>query len=642
MKYLPNFLRYLITVFVLVIGIASLGRLILIINHSELLPEDAQQWMWLSLWNGLRFDAYIASFVIAIPTLVLGFMFLFNAKGDKLVSFFGYFVTVFLCMITVFVISDLPYFEYYNARVSKGILTWMDSPGAMLQGLFTDMAFVVYTIIAFVLLFVVIWLNHILLRKFALGESLELKLSFRIPIFLISLFLLFIGIRGSWDFSDKPLTAEKAIISDHAFVNQAVMNPVFNFFDSFRQSELKLMPDEAAIDMAQKSLNRQGNDCSPVNAMIQPDSLPRKFNIVLILVESLTSTKVSLADGVAGLTPHIDSLARNGIYFPNFYSSGVHTHNGVFSSLYALPTTYNQKPLADNNLCNLPFRGLPVTLNEKGYHTSFYYTGDLKFDNMSSFLHEHGFDQLYGMDDYDPEDIYNAWGLSDHKLYDYILEGMDAQYEQGNPFFITALTVSTHHGYDAPAVKGFDPDYPPKSINLRYQYADWCIGQFLRKASSKPYFENTIFAIVGDHGQNFNPVYELPLSYVHVPFILYGRNIPDSLEIGAPGIQIDIFPTIMGLTGMGYENNSLGIDLLKDRRPYAYFSSDEYIACIDEEYYWLSGLNGKEGLYRFRQKSTENLLESDADRAGVMKSYTASMLQTSQYMMRNNRVGACD
>ena len=90
---------------------------------------------------------------------------------------------------------------------------------------------------------------------------------------------------------------------------------------------------------------------------------------------------------------------------------------------------------------------------------------------------------------------------------------------------------------------------------------------------------------------------------------------------------------------MPFINNSLGIDLLNDSRPFAYFSADSKLACLNDEYYLIIDKNWTESLYRYKNKDLTNYLESQRSLADSMKTYTYSMLQTTQYLIRNRLVG---
>ena len=640
-KYIPYFLRYLILIFLTVMLITGMSRLYLILKYKELLPNNSFSWALESILQGLQFDSMIASSVIALPLLILSILFLFKVNTDSALRLFKYLFYLLFLAVIVLVVADLPFFEYYNSRLSKGILSWADSPEQMFAALIDEDFYYVYYLLGAILILIVFYLNNFLFNRYRAESKMELNFIQRLTFFMVFGLAIFIGLRGSADFKDKPLTTEKAFFSNSAFLNQMAMNPIFNFFDSFRYSDLTEETDEEAVDFVRKQFKIDlESTCSPINRKIACKDSEIKPSVVLILVESLSAAKVSIMKEKEKTTPTIDSLAENGLFFSNFYSNGVHTYNGIFSSLYGLPVAWNKKPLSDSYLSQIAYSGLPVILKEKGYFNSFFCTGDSKFDNMEGFLLNHGFDKIFSRESYRKEDIYNAWGLSDHKLYDYFYDYMNANYKKKAPLFTSLLTVSSHHGYDPPCVEDFTP-ISNNYYSMPYEFADWSLRRFFKKASQMPWFNNTIFIIVGDHGQNFNPKYEVPIDYVHVPMIIYAPQLIATKEIESPGMQIDIFPTVMGLLNAEYQNNTLGIDLLKEKRPYAYFSSDDYLGCIDENFYFLMGKSGREVLYDLRNEEQVDVSKSNIERTKEMKKYVVCMTQTSQFLMNSGMTGIC-
>ena len=135
------------------------------------------------------------------------------------------------------------------------------------------------------------------------------------------------------------------------------------------------------------------------------------------------------------------------------------------------------------------------------------------------------------------------------------------------------MTASDHGPYIIPEY------FKPKPNDLTKQiveYADWSIGKFISNAKKKRWFENTIFVFISDHGTALSPVYEMPLNYHHSPLIILSPNIlEESKTYSQIGGQIDVFPTIMGLLNFTYLNNTFGMDLLKAKRPFIYFSADD-------------------------------------------------------------------
>ena len=91
------------------------------------------------------------------------------------------------------------------------------------------------------------------------------------------------------------------------------------------------------------------------------------------------------------------------------------------------------------------------------------------------------------------------------------------------------------------------------------------LGQFFEKARKEPYFKETLFVIVGDHGfGNHQQVTELDLGRFNVPLLLIAPGIQE--KFGAVnhtvGTQVDIVPTIMGRLGGQARHQCWGRDLL--------------------------------------------------------------------------------
>ncbi|TAK47343.1 MAG: DUF229 domain-containing protein, partial [Saprospiraceae bacterium] len=191
---------------------------------------------------------------------------------------------------------------------------------------------------------------------------------------------------------------------------------------------------------------------------------------------------------------------------------------------------------------------------------------------------------------------------------------------------------SDHGPYVIPGY--FKPKHEKKVLGI-VEYVDWSVRQFLQKAAKEPWFDNTIFIFVADHGASIVKRYDLPLSYLHTPLIMYAPKI-----LGIPrtittlGSQLDIFPTVMGLLQLDYVNNTLGIDLFREARPYAISYADDKYAVLNSEYIYVSRENGVNSLYRYRTNDLKNYLDEKPDMASEMKIYGESMFQTAQWLRK--------
>lgn len=288
---------------------------------------------------------------------------------------------------------------------------------------------------------------------------------------------------------------------------------------------------------------------------------------------------------------------------------------------------YNKSPFGE---------GLPVFLKEKGYDLSFFISHDKSYNNMDMFLLKNGYDlnQIYSDEDYPKSKIVSSWGVSDDFLFEYATDILSNKKEQ--PFFGTILTISNHPEYYVP--KEFMHISKIDSERAVY-FADHSIKQFLENAAKEDWFNNTVFLFVGDHGRlEGGQQYEIPLSLNHVPMLIYSPLFEDKAQtMSELGTQADIFPTIMGLLNIEYENNTLGIDLFKEKRPYAVFSTDDKLGCINEEYlYCYNTISRLEYLYDYKKSDSKNIASEKVLAFDSIRNYASATVKVTNYLLNND------
>lgn len=228
----------------------------------------------------------------------------------------------------------------------------------------------------------------------------------------------------------------------------------------------------------------------------------------------------------------------------------------------------------------------------------------------------------------------NSFGVPDDFLLGYAFDKINQDATSNKPFQATILTISNHPPYIVP------DKFKNVSSDPQYQivaYADDAIRQFMVKSAKQKWFNNTVFVFLGDHGKNVGSnSYELPLSYNHIPLIIYSpafKDAPQRLE--QLGGQIDVFPTLMGLLNRSYINNTLGVDLFKTTRQSMFFSADDGLGCISKDYFYAYNFKSKtEGLYKYRNNSPENFAAQDPAKCDRMKLESAAMFQTALHMIK--------
>lgn len=549
----------------------SLVRLALFIagRHFLQLPHLALG----AFLRGLWFDNVIACYISVLPLVVLTLSHTFGRFTRPALGFCRWWCLVLWSLALGISLGNIPYFLYFFKNLNSSIWNWTEYGATTLGMLFGEPAYYPPMIAFVALVAAMVWASKLRFKHVAERPTWRTALAvFVSGLCLVGLCIF--GIRGRMGYN--PIKVSAAYYCDDAFLNQLGINPAFNLLTSTlddRRPEnrrLALMPDAQAIRQAQQLLNRQGTAQQPLRYVLQaaPDSPTKDFNVVILLMESMSSDLMG-----QGQTPFLDSLAQQSIYFPNTYSAGNHTNHGLYATLYSYPALMFRNLMKGSYTPR--YNGLPTLLRQRGYETLFFMTHEKQYDNMEAFFRTNGYKEVYGQEDYPRDKVANSFGVQDDFLYSYALNRLD---QTQAPFLATLLSISNHPPYVIPAY------FQPQSAKPEQQiveYADWSLKQFFQAASQKPWFKHTIFVLLGDHGKLVGqPTSEMPNCLNHIPLLFYSPALtPEKRTQWA--LQMDVQPTLLGLLGMESEQNNFGVDLLATQRPCAFFTSDNLIAARD-------------------------------------------------------------
>ena len=93
------------------------------------------------------------------------------------------------------------------------------------------------------------------------------------------------------------------------------------------------------------------------------------------------------------------------------------------------------------------------------------------------------------------------------------------------------------------------------------KYADFALGQFIARAKTQPYWDNTYFLIVSDHDTRVVGAALVPVNKFHIPGLLLGPDVKPS-QYTAVASQIDLAPTLLDYLGLSTEHPMIGHSLL--------------------------------------------------------------------------------
>lgn len=596
-----------------------------------------------ALFMGWRFDTVVCCYFLTLPLLMMaiGEIARIRSRGYYLVA---HYITVILFIIGFFACAaDIPYFCYFYSRLDVVALSWVDSFGVMMSMIFTEPAYVIY-LVAFIAVAVGYWflMRWLFRRQFkdlqrdkdgGEGNIRFLPRSWAIVLTVVLALATFAGMRGRL-VAKSPIRTGTASFCTNPFLNQIGLNPVFTFIKSLEEAgkERNKPVDLIDIDIARSVLAEQQGAVSD-SSIISSLLLPKGTNVVIVLMESMAADKTGISDPTKSLTPHLDSLMAAGMIYNWAWSAGIHTYNGIYSTLYSHPAILSKHPMKQANIPRL--EGIPQILADAGYSTAYFMTHDEDVDNMRGFLYNNGFQHVVGQHSYPKNEVVGTWGIPDHTLFDHIVEHCDSASANG-PFFVCAMTCSDHAPYIIP--DGIDASFHSDDLTKRIvEYADWAIGRFMRQASSRPWFENTLFVFVADHGASFDHTYDMSLAYNHVPLLFYSPKHIAPQRIEHLAQQIDIAPTILGMLGMKDSNCGIGVDLQRHKRRYAYFSADKYIGIVDDSLLCLYRHNDRStSLYRYRDADTTDLAKQRPETVADMKRFGLGMTQISQEIINRH------
>lgn len=573
---------YLLSIHASALALMSLMRFTLFwVMRPQLAHETAP--IWPAFVRGLWFDNVIACYVL-LPVLVVAMVATaLNYFRRPLLRGLNVWLGVAYSLVLMCSAANIPYFAYFSRTLNSSIWEWKSYVGqtaGMVLGEASWRIYIVLYIVALALFSLLLWwLGRRTARQCAKQSSARrwVATALWLPIIGLCIF----GMRGRTGYN--PIKVSAAYYCDNAVLNQLGINPAFCLMTSTlddarpENRRLHLMNDQEAVRNVQAYLGRQGiAGVSPIARRIVPDGQPTRQNVVVVLMESMSAKLMGAFGNPDHLTPHLDSLYRHSLHFSNFYSAGNHTNCGIFSTLYGFPSILKRNAMKGTVVPR--YEGLPTVLRQQGYRTLFFMTHESQYDNMNAFLRTNGFEEIYSQESYPRDKIANHFGVADDYLFSYALPVLRKRAQSGQPFFATLLTISNHPPYVIQPY--FHPRHkePEKAI---VEYADWAVGEFMKAAAREPWFKNTIFVFLGDHGKKLGADgYEVEESFNHIPLIIYNSGQPTEERHDFAG-QIDVGPTILGLLRLPYVQRNFGIDLLRERRDMMFYCADEVMCARD-------------------------------------------------------------
>jgi phosphoglycerol transferase MdoB-like AlkP superfamily enzyme len=292
-------------------------------------------------------------------------------------------------------------------------------------------------------------------------------------------------------------------------------------------------------------------------------------NIVILVVEGLSSDFSGAHAYASSFTPFLDSLAAKSLSWENFLS----TAPGTFAAHPAISGSlpYGRKGFSMMNV--MPDHlSLIKILHQNGYYTNFMIGFDPDFDNMGGYIRLQGIDFL--LNNYPSK--YKEMGIGeegwsmgypDDALFERSFEVLDSIKKQ--PYLNIYHTATSHMPFlfeQKPAYeKLFDKKLKTlqvtpkirktlqqtKSVLTTFMFSDDCLRKFFADYAKRPEYSNTIFFITGDHHIGAFPT-TCPIDEYHVPLIVYSPMLKKPQQFLSVNSHNNLAPTITQLITKNY------------------------------------------------------------------------------------------
>lgn len=567
------------------------------------------------LLQGLRFDLVTLGMVLLVPLLLTPLMSVFSVSTrlwrpvliGYLLIFFGLFV---------FIEAATPSFiNQYDLRPNIWFIEYLKYPQEVLATL--KKAYLPQMVIGVLL---TVSAMYLMFRRLHKATDHQVRLDWRLAVLSIPVVFLLctMAIRSTLD--HRPVNPSTVVFCEDPLVNMLPLNSTYTvLYAAYQLKEEQNNPRPygdmdklSVIDELRNSMALEQtqfvSETLPTLHLHQPVNKPeRAKNLVVILMESMGAEFIGKLGG-RPLTPNIDALAEQGIWFENIYATGTRSVRGIEAVISGyLPTTAR-------SVVKLPksqhgFFTIASLLKHKGYATSFIYGGEGQFDNMAAFFSGNGFEKIIDQDDYVNPTYYGSWGVPDEDVFTRAHEEFTAQNAK-QPFFSLIFTASNHSPYDFPQGRVEPYEQPHATRNNAAKYTDYAIGEFIRKAKQSDYWQDTVFLIIADHNSRVYGSDLVPIEGFHIPALVVGGDIAPR-KVSHLASQIDMLPTMLSLMGIEARIPAVGIDLLRadiDQVPgRAIMQFAENQAYMQDEKVVIMRPGAKPEHFNYRQKRLEPL-----------------------------------
>lgn len=660
---IPRYIRWLSLTGVIFLVLMTLLRLAFVLFFKA--PAGSNQHLLPAFVLGLRYDLRMVCIACLVLFLLGSIKPLhpLDKKWGNRISFWIW--TIFIIVFAVFYVVDFANYAYLSQHLTASLLNYLDD-AKISMGMVWQTYHVGWIVLILLLAIAGLLALIRLTYNITLSGQKTATRSSRIFWGILFFFLLVIGILGRVIYRPGifPLRWSDAFALGSDYESTVALNPFQAFFSSLQFKNAK--PDPGKVKQSYPWT-------AAYLGVTKPDSTTLNFerdvqqanknvgqpNIVLVICESFSGYKSSMYGNSLNTTPFFNSLCDKGIFFNRCFTPSYGTARGVWSAITGIPDV----ELANTSSRNPAYVDQHTIINNfTGYEKFYFIGGSTSWANIRGLLTNNitGL-HLFEQDDYDVPKI-DVWGISDKNLF---LQADKILAKQQKPFFAVIQTADNHRPYTIPEedrIAFKKNDIPLDSVKKygfesvdeynAFRYTDFSYQKFMEAAAKQPYFNNTIFVFIGDHGIRGDAGNMMPrawtdqgLSAEHVPLLFYAPSLLKPQKHSFVASQVDVLPTIAGLCGIPYVNTTLGQDLLdsnlaktgdKAKCDIIFDPELKRIGVIQNSYYYSYGIQNSSPEQICSIENNDKVVLTDSLR-NHFRNITDAFFETAKYMLPNNK-----
>ena len=556
---------------VLLYAVLMLCRTAFYLYNAAVLGPLTWAEAWPLLAGALKFDT--ASVVYADGVFILLSLLPLPLRERRWYRavLFWYYVAVNAVLVVATNLADTVYFRYTQKRFTADEIFFADNDNSLqLVGKF--MAENWYLVLLWIALTALLaWGYRRRVREESIFSRGWAYYIGNTVIFAAAAGLSVAGMRGGMTRMTRPITLSNATLytADSGKANLILSNPFCILRTIGSAGSVKYKKHFAPEELARRFTPvHQPADSAAVNLAGR--------NVVVFIMESMSAEhsaylcpEVYADREVKGFTPFLDSLMQNGLVFKRMYANGTRSIQAMPSVLGSLPSFRTPFVLMPQSLGES--RQLPAMLADKGYATLFFCGSEHGSMGFGAYARSAGVERLVSREDYEARhgtgDFDGYWGIWDEPFLQFMGEELAATPE---PFFATLFTLSSHHPFVVPEQYAATLPDGYTRIHKGVAYDDQAFRRFFHRFGGEEWFRRTIFVFVADHVSS-EKFAEKTRSYPGNMHIVGFIHTPDGAlqgEVREVTQQLDIMPTVLGLTGNTEPYFAFGRDVLNEpKRP---------------------------------------------------------------------------